>query len=103
MSHGFLLDQHFEDVESLKEMVSDLVFPDGSLKPGVTKEQVLYGIKLLEDIQKAQQDCIYSLESMSSEIEEHAKHVEGTREFILDLEREYGVEFDPLLKRIYNM
>lgn len=72
-----------EQVKRLKNVAAQLYIKDEhgniKVKPGVTREQLLYALQVAEKVDQAFGDSNQALDEINNEINEHHRNVANTR------------------------
>lgn len=96
-----------EKIDQLKGMIyEDLLekTPTGFRpRPGVSKEQLLQALKIVEKVSTIQSESIQEWNDFNNEVEEFEKEVEETRGSMRNIERITGTPLPPLLRQMYRL
>jgi hypothetical protein len=100
-THGYYDLQ--DTLQQLKDLALKLINSDGTIKPGVTAEQLKFCLESIKKTRKLLEKGEEEIQNRMPQFDELREQIGGSRRFMLELEEKYNTKFDPTLRKMYDL
>ena len=93
-----------DNVAKMREaLYTEILFPDGKLRPGVTNAQARAFLDKLKEAKQMFATCHEELDDIEPLVQEQRESVASTRDLMLEMEQKYTTPLPSLLRDMYGL